>query len=60
MKKIKDILNEIMDISRIPMVLYDTDGKCVAASSADPDPSSLADNVLEFVHSNVEIGRAHV
>ncbi|MDE6888750.1 MAG: helix-turn-helix domain-containing protein [Eubacterium sp.] len=54
MKKIKDILNEIMDISRIPMVLYDTDGKCVAASSADPDPSSLADNVLEFVHSNVD------
>lgn len=52
MKKFQAILDEVMEISRIPMVLYDTDASCVAASAtADP---SLADSVQAFIRSNVD------
>lgn len=52
MKKIQAILEEITEISRIPMVLYDAEGSCTA-SFADTD-AFLADSVHEFIHSDVD------
>lgn len=52
MKKIQSILEEIIAISRIPMVLYDAGANCIAAF-ADTGPA-LQDNVQEFIHSDVD------
>lgn len=52
MKKIQSILEEIMEISRIPMILYDADAACVmSAANAD---ESLTDSVQEFIHSDAD------
>lgn len=52
MKKNQAILEEILEISRIPMILYDANGKCIA-STIDAD-ETLAVNVQEFIHSNAD------
>ena len=60
MKKFQDILAEIMEIARIPMILYDSDGNCTA-SAPDMD-ISMTDSVREFIRSDVEsqsLGRFH-
>lgn len=51
MKKIQAILEEVMEISRIPMLLYDADGNCIASFS-EPADASLASSVQEFICSN--------
>ena len=52
MKKFQSILSEIMEISRIPMILYDANGNCtVSASESD---LSLTPYVLEFISSDVD------
>lgn len=52
MKKIQSILEEIMEISRIPMILYDAGANCLAAL-ADTAPA-IQDNVQDFIHSDVD------
>ena len=52
MKKFQTILEEVMEISRIPMILYDADGNCVA--SAANAGIELADSVQEFLQSDVD------
>lgn len=51
MKKMQAILKEVMEISRIPMILYEADGSCTA-SFFDQTDASLADSVLEFIRSD--------
>ena len=52
MKKIQSILEEIMEISRIPMILYDAGANCLVAL-ADTAPA-IQDNVQDFIHSDVD------
>ncbi len=52
MKKFQAILEEVMDISRIPMALYNTDGSR-AASSMNVN-ESLSDNVQQFINSDAD------
>jgi len=51
MKKIQAILKEVMEISQIPMLLYDADGNCTASSSDHTD-TSLTGSVQEFIRSD--------
>lgn len=51
MKKMQAILKEVMEISRIPMILYEADGSCTASFSDQTD-ASLTDSVLEFIRSD--------
>ncbi len=52
MKNFQAILKEITEIARIPMILYDTDGRCTASTS-DTD-LFLTESVREFIHSDVD------
>ncbi|MDE7310825.1 MAG: helix-turn-helix domain-containing protein [Eubacterium sp.] len=52
MKKFQAILEEIMEISRIPMILYDADGSCAAAFTGTD--ASVDDSVHEFIRSDVD------
>lgn len=52
MKKFQSILSEIMEISRIPMILYDSGGNCAASAGESDD--SLIPSVLEFIGSDVD------
>lgn len=52
MKKLQAVLEEVMEISRIPMLLYDTDANCAAASAAADE--SLRHSVQEFIKSDVD------
>ncbi len=52
MKKFQAILEEIMEISRIPMILYNADGSCAAAFTGTD--GSLDDSVHEFIGSDVD------
>ena len=52
MKKLQTILEEVMDISRIPMQLYDADGNCTAPG-ADID-AAVSESVHEFICSDVQ------
>lgn len=52
MQKFQAILEEVMEISRIPMILYDAGAACVAAT-ADAD-AALTDYVQEFINSNAD------
>ena len=60
MKKFQAILKEILEISRIPMILYDADGVC-AAATANVD-ETLTSSVRDFIASdadNQSIGTFH-
>lgn len=52
MKRFQSILEEVMEISRIPMILYNTEGTCIAAS-ANVD-ENLSASVLEFIQSDAD------
>lgn len=52
MKKIQTVLEEVIEISRISMVLYDADGNCVA-SAANVD-AALENSIQEFLRSDVD------
>ncbi|MCI9122685.1 MAG: PucR family transcriptional regulator [Eubacterium sp.] len=52
MKKFQAILEEVMDISRIPMILYNTDGTCAASSMTVNE--TLSDSVQEFIRSDAD------
>lgn len=52
MKKFQEILEEVMDISRIPMVLYNADGTCAASTA--PVSETLSDSVQEFIKSDAD------
>ena len=52
MKKFQAILDEIMEISRIPMILYNADGSCAAAYTGTD--ASLDDSVHDFICSDVD------
>lgn len=59
MKKLEKILEEVTEISQIPMILYDLDGNCTAfyfnhSNTSANTPESLTNSVLEFIHSNVD------
>lgn len=53
MKKLQKILDEIMEISRIPMLLYNAKAECVAAT-ANEDAVSL-DSIQSFIDSEMNI-----
>ena len=52
MKKLQTILEEVMDISRIPMQLYDAAGNCTAPG-ADID-AAVSESVHEFICSDAQ------
>lgn len=52
MKKFQAILKEVMEIARIPMILYDADGSCTVSSSYTD--ASLTESVREFIRSDVD------
>lgn len=52
MKKFQAILKEILEISRIPMILYDAEGTCTAATTNTDE--SLTSSVQEFIASDVD------
>lgn len=52
MKKFQAVLEEIIEISRIPMLLYDAGGDLAAAFSGTD--ASLTPSVLEFIRSDVD------
>ncbi len=52
MKILQKILEEVMEISRIPMLLYDTDNVCVAATADTPD--ALTGSVQNFMNSDAD------
>ncbi len=52
MKKFQTILKETLEISRIPMILYDAEGTCIA-TTANID-EALNSSVQEFIASDVE------
>lgn len=51
-KELQAILDETMEISRIPMSLYDENGSCIASTA--PTDHTIADAVREFLHSDIE------
>lgn len=52
MKKLQAILAEITEIARIPMLLYDAEGCCLA-SFADAD-QTVTDRIQKFISSDVD------
>ena len=51
-KELQAILDETMEISRIPMSLYDENGSCIASTA--PTDHAIADAVRKFLHSDIE------
>lgn len=61
MKKLQAMLEEVTEISQIPMILYDAEGTCAAscfhtnaANTFADTMSDLAGSILEFIRSNVD------
>lgn len=51
-KKFQPILEDVTEISRIPMILYDTEGILIASTTNAQE--SLAKSVQEFTHSEAD------
>ncbi len=54
MKKIQAVLEEITEISQIPMILYDADGTCVASFFHTEPVNNSDESIMEFIGSNVD------